>query len=242
MTGAGWPPATIDVYGKLAHERHERPRRARRTVGFPTLPDGAQHLRALRDALERFEPEIEALQAWGERLAGILLDGGRLLAVGNGGSAAQAEHLTAELVGRYQTERRPLSALCMHADMSSFTAIGNDYGPEEVFARQVRAHGRPGDVLLALSTSGKSPNVLAAVHAARELRMLTWGLCGKGPSPLTHICDEVICAPSASTATVQEIHMVALHAMCAAIDREIALRDCSRSVTPHRSPHEAALA
>lgn len=232
---------TLDVYGKVARTQ---PRRARRSAGgFPALPDGREHLHALREALERFEPEIEALQAWGERLAGVLLAGGRLLVAGNGGSAAQAQHLSAELVGRYQTERRPLSALCLHADSSSFTAIGNDYGPHEAFARQVRAHGRRGDVLLALSTSGESENVLGAVRAARELDMLTWGLCGTGPSSLSELCDEAIFAPACSTATTQEIHMVALHTMCAAIDREIALRERCRATAPAGSARrKAALA
>ncbi len=178
--------------------------------------------------------ESERLEEWGRGLAERLLDGGRLLAAGNGGSAAQAEHLTAELVGRYQAERRPLSALCLHSDGSSFTAIGNDYGPEEAFARQVRAHGRPGDVLLALSTSGRSANVLAAVDAAAEIGMRTWGLCGMAPNPLAERCDEAICLPGATTATVQELHLVALHIVCGAVDREVALRDAP-AARPRRS-------
>src|SRR5690606_6571901 len=118
-----------------------------------------EHLAALLDALAGLREEIDAIEVWGERLAAALADGGRLLAVGNGGSAAEAQHLTAELVGRFALERQPLSAICLHADTSSLTAIANDYGAEEAFARQVRAHGRPGDVLIALSTSGRSRNV-----------------------------------------------------------------------------------
>ena len=98
-----------------------------------------------------------------------------------GGSAAQAQHLTAELVGRYETEREPLSAICLHADTSSLTAISNDYGVDEAFARQVRAHGNPGDVLIALSTSGRSSNVLAAVAAAHERGLETWALTRRPP-------------------------------------------------------------
>ncbi len=111
--------------------------------------------------------ETERLERWGSELAGVLGRGGRLLAVGNGGSACQAQHLTAELVGRYRDDREPFSALALCTEMSALTAIGNDYGIEHLFARQVRGHGRPGDVLVALSTSGRSPNVLAAVDGGR---------------------------------------------------------------------------
>jgi type III pantothenate kinase len=209
--------ATLDVLAR--HVRRPAPRR------FRLAASGAEHLGALRASLDALDTESERLEEWGRALAGRLLDGARLLAVGNGGSAAQAEHLTAELVGRYQAERRPLSALCLHSDGSSFTAIGNDYGAEEAFARQVRAHGRPGDVLVALSTSGRSPNVLAAVDAAAECGMTTWALCGAAPNPLAERCDEAICLTGPSTATVQELHLVALHMLCGAVDREVALRD-----------------
>jgi phosphoheptose isomerase len=147
-----------------------------------------------------------------------------LLVVGNGGSAAEAQHLTAELVGRFETERRALSALCLHADTSTLTAIGNDYGLEEAFARQVRAHGRPGDVLIALSTSGSSPNVLAAAEAANEAGLTTWALTGDAPNPLAEVCDDALALPGAATATVQELHLVALHLVCGAVDREVARR------------------
>jgi D-sedoheptulose 7-phosphate isomerase len=145
--------------------------------------------------------------------------------VGNGGSAAQAEHLTAELVGRFTTERQALSALCLHADGSSLTAIANDYGLEEAFARQVRAHGRPGDVLLALSTSGRSANVLAAVCAGRSIGVTTWCLTGPGPNALAELCDEAVSVAAPTTATVQELHLVALHMLCCAVDREVALHE-----------------
>ncbi|HEV7584189.1 MAG TPA: glycosyltransferase [Solirubrobacteraceae bacterium] len=219
--------ATMDVYARLASTRSGRAGRGGRAA---RVPDGHGHLRSLRSAIEQFEHEVERVEAWGELLAWTLLEGGRLLAVGNGGSAAQAQHLTAELVGRYQTERRPLSALCLHADSSSFTAICNDYGHEEAFARQVRAHGRPGDVLMALSTSGESRNVLASVLAAREIGMRTWALTGETPNSLAELCDEALTVAAGSTATIQEIHMVAVHTLCAAVDREIALRD--RSLRP----------
>jgi phosphoheptose isomerase len=153
-----------------------------------------------------------------------LLEGGRVLAIGNGGSAAQAQHLTAELVGRYHCERQPLSAICLHGDTSALTAIANDYGAEQAFARQVLAHGRPGDVLVALSTSGRSENVLAATRAAREAGLETWALTGPTPNPLAELCDEVAAFECPSTATVQELHMVGLHVLCGSVDREVALR------------------
>src|SRR5690606_40813634 len=119
-----------------------------------------RHWRSLGAAMERLCVEAPRVHRWGERLARTLADGGRLLACGNGGSAAEAQHLTGELVGRFQHERQPLSAIALHADTSAGTAIVNDYGGHELFARQVRAHGRPGDVLALLSTSGTSQNVV----------------------------------------------------------------------------------
>jgi phosphoheptose isomerase len=132
------------------------------------IPCGAGHLAELRSALDRFGPAAELADRWGARLARILPAGGRLLACGNGGSAAQAQHLTAELVGRYRDDRPAYSAIPLHTDTCSATAIGNDFHAEEVFARQVEAHGRRGDVLVAMSTSGRSRNVLRAAERARE--------------------------------------------------------------------------
>jgi type III pantothenate kinase len=210
--------ATLDTYERVLHRRiPAQPSRR--------LPSADEHLRSLSGALAALEREGERVERWGRVLAERLLDGARLLTVGNGGSAAEAQHLTAELVGRFQADRRPLSALCLHADTSSLTAIANDFGLEEAFARQVRAHGRTGDVLLALSTSGRSPNVLAAVHAAREAGLATWALCGAAPNPLAELSDEAVCLPGATTATVQELHLVAVHMLCCALDREVALRD-----------------
>lgn len=180
-----------------------------------------QHLAALRRALSSLEWDLERLDRFGASAGALLLEGGRLLAVGNGGSAAHAQHLTAELVGRYRTERPPLSAICLHADSSALTAIANDYGFEEAFARQVRAHGRPGDVLVAFSTSGASPNVLAAVAAARASGLTTWGLTGPAPNELSSLCDDGL-AVDADTPTVQEIHQVAVHLLCDAVDRVVA--------------------
>jgi len=240
----GWPriaAATLDVYARVAARPRRRtagaaaPEHARR---FALVPRGVDHLASLRDALAELEADVERIEAWGERLADVLAAGGRLLAVGNGGSAAQAQHLTAELVGRYRTERQPLSAICLHGDTSSLTAIANDYGAEEAFARQVRGHGRPGDVLVALSTSGRSLNVVKAVEAANALGMATWALTGGEPSPLADLCDDVLRVRSADTATTQELHLVALHVLCGAVDRELALRE--PAARPTAKGHGAA--
>lgn len=182
------------------------------------LPTGQAHVDSLGRALGSLTHEVDRLRRWGAHLAATLDGGGRLLAAGNGGSAAEAQHLTAELVGRYRDERRPLSALALHAETSSVTAISNDYGSEEVFRRQVRAHGRPGDVLLLLSTSGTSPNVLAAADAAIEVGLTVWALTGPAPNPLTDASTDFLAVPAEHTATVQEVHLVAIHLLCAEID------------------------
>ena len=182
---------------------------------------GEQHVDTLRAALDRAGPAVERAELWARELADHLLGGGRLLVAGNGGSAAEAQHLTAELVGRYRTEREPLSAICLHADTSSVTAICNDYGANEVFARQVRAHGREGDVLLLLTTSGRSGNLLAAAGAAAERGLTTWALTGPAPNPLAAEVDEAICVEADSAATVQEVELVLLHVLCGAVERRL---------------------
>ena len=199
------------------------------------VPTAGEHLAALGGALAGLEAEAGRLERWGRELAERLLAGGRVLAVGNGGSAAQAEHFTAELVGRYVTERTPLSAICLHADAAALTAIANDYGPEQAFARQVRAHGRHGDVLVALSTSGASANVLAAADAARDRGLTVWGLTGPAPTALAERCDETLEVDGPTTATVQELHLAALHAVCGALDRAVAAATRGRRSHPARA-------
>jgi rfaE bifunctional protein nucleotidyltransferase chain/domain/rfaE bifunctional protein kinase chain/domain len=162
--------------------------------------------------------ETALLRRWGVHLAVALAGGSRLLVVGNGGSAAQAQQLAAELVGRFRTERTPLPVLALSSDTSTVTAIGNDYGLDEVFARQVIAHGRAGDVLLALSASGRSANVLAAVSAATSIGMTTWALTGQAPNPLAQSAGEHISIPSDLVTTVQECHLVAIHMLCEAVE------------------------
>jgi D-sedoheptulose 7-phosphate isomerase len=179
------------------------------------------HLSGLVEALPPFRAQAAILARWGSNLAWHLGQGGRLLVAGNGGSAAEAQHMAAELVGRLREERAPLSAIALTPDSSAVTAIGNDYGFDEIFARQVRAHGRCGDFLLVLSTSGRSPNLVAAVHAAKATGMHTWAMVGPGTSPLADACDEALCCPSGDSQVVQELHLVAVHVMCEYVDRTL---------------------
>lgn len=178
------------------------------------------HLRAVTPALESLAVNAGTLAGWGVEMADRLLAGRRLLAAGNGGSAAEAQHLTAELVGRFDGEREPFSAISLHAESSAVTAIANDYGFDQLYARQVRAHGRPGDILVLLSTSGRSPNLLHAVDAARSAGITTWALTGAGPNPLTECVDDYV-AIEAQSASAQEGHLIALHAICRAFDAEV---------------------
>lgn len=197
-----------------------------------------EHDEELRRALRGLRRQASTLESWGATLADRLSSGGRLLAAGNGGSAAEAQHLTSELVGRFLGERRPLSAICLSAETSSMTALVNDYGVAEMFARQVEAHARPGDVLVLMSTSGRSPNVLHAAQRAREVGDVTvWSLTGRGPNPLASASDDALCVDAPSTAAVQAVHLVAVHALCAALDAELALRDDRPELAPEPTPN-----
>ncbi|HST49937.1 D-sedoheptulose-7-phosphate isomerase [Jatrophihabitans sp.] len=197
----------------------DRPADPTRLADFATA-----HVQALAGALAEFGPAAGIATDWGTRLAGALSAGARLLVTGNGGSAAQAQHFSAEIVGRYGPDRAPFSAVALHTEPSALTAILNDYGVEEVFARQVQAHGRPGDVCVLMSTSGRSPNVLAAARRARECGLRTWAMTGPLPNPLGDAVEEVLPVRAASTATVQELHLLALHLVCEAMDAELARR------------------
>jgi D-sedoheptulose 7-phosphate isomerase len=156
-----------------------------------------------------------------DRISTTLSGGGKLLLAGNGGSAADAQHLAAEFLSRFRSDRRPLPALALTTDTSVLTAIGNDYGFERVFERQVRGLGRKGDAFLAISTSGKSPNVLAALRAAREIGVTTIGFTGASGGGMKDLCDLCLCAPSEETAIIQQIHIVAGHAICDVVERAL---------------------
>ena len=185
----------------------------------------ADRLTEVERVVRGLRAETARVTRWGELLATRLPDGARLLAAGNGGSAAEAQHLTAELVGRFQDDRQPFSAIALHADTSSLTAIGNDYGYADVFARQVRAHARPGDVLVLLSTSGRSENLLRAAAAGRECGATVLAMTGPAPNPLAERADDVLAVPGC-TATVQEAHLISVHLVCAAF--EAAMNDTVR--------------
>lgn len=176
------------------------------------------HRRATLDALRGAGSALHTCAQWGRRLAALLPAGGRVLVCGNGGSAAEAQHLTAELVGRFRDDRPAYSAISLHAETSSLTAIVNDYGAEEMFARQVSAHGRPGDVLLMLTTSGRSPNLLAAARRAAELRLQTWAFTGPAPNPLSGVAGETAAVPSPAASAVQEVQLVGVHVLSRAFD------------------------
>jgi phosphoheptose isomerase len=178
------------------------------------------HIAAALPAIEALRAESDHIARWGSTLAARLLGGARLLAAGNGGSAAEAQHLTAELVGRFDGDRRAFSAICLHGDTSALTAIGNDYGFDQVFARQVTAHAAPGDVLVLLSTSGTSANLLRAAEAARAAGATVWALTGPGPNPLTVAADDAIALPGVG-ANVQEAQLVAVHALCRVFDAAV---------------------
>ena len=192
-----------------------------------------QHRGAVSQGLDSLARQAATVDRWGAELARLLVAGGRLLAAGNGGSAAEAQHLTAELVGRYVDERQPLSALSLCVETSSVTAIGNDYGHDEVFARQVAAHGRPGDVLLLLSTSGRSSNLLSAAERAHRCGVRVWALTGPGPNPLIDVADEAVAIDAPDTSAVQEVHLVTVHAVCAAVDARLVP---PRAARPQRGP------
>lgn len=171
---------------------------------------------SLRDA--EFVDTVERIaDLWAETLSG----GGKILLAGNGGSASDAQHIAGELLSRLNLDRPALAAIALTTDTSVLTAIGNDYGYEQVFSRQVAGLGRAGDVFVALSTSGNSPNIVKALETARANRLRTVGLTGRtGGAILTH-CDLCLRVPSASTPLIQQIHMVAAHAVCGLVESRL---------------------
>jgi phosphoheptose isomerase len=188
------------------------------TTAQPAQSLSQQHVDRLAEVLQRSAQQWNIAARWGSELADLLPAGARLLVAGNGGSAAQAQHLSAEFVGRYGPDRRPYSSIALHGDTSAVTAIANDYGVAEIFARQVEAHGREGDVCLLMSTSGCSPNLVAAARRARECGLAVWAMTGALPNPLADLADEVLCVDCPDGCTVQELHLVAVHLLCEAFD------------------------
>jgi len=181
---------------------------------------GIRHAVESSLALKRrfFAQSAGLLLEVGGRIAVSLLAGGRVLVFGNGGSAADAQHFAGELVGRFQKERSGLSALALTTDPSVITAVGNDLGFQAIFRRQVEAHGRAGDVAFAISTSGRSPNVVEALKAAREHGLLTVALTGEGGGALAPLADHLIAVPSRETQRIQEVHGMVVHVLCEIVE------------------------
>jgi D-sedoheptulose 7-phosphate isomerase len=192
----------------------------------PASTVAATHFRRSLKALERavgdagFMGEVLAIAAACEQ---ALRYGGKLLLAGNGGSAADAQHIAGEFMSRLRFDRNPLPAVALTTDSSVLTAVGNDYGYHLVFERQVRGLGRRGDVFIAISTSGKSPNVIAALEAARALGVVTVGFTGTAPGAavMRPLCDHLLAAPSDDTPLIQQIHITAAHAICEIVERNL---------------------
>jgi len=178
---------------------------------------------SLREHLKTFESLIETtvtdIERSGRLICDALISGRKILLCGNGGSAADAQHIAAELVGRYEKARRSFPAIALTTDTSALTALSNDFGFEDVFARQVIGLAQPGDILIAISTSGKSPNVLNAVAKAREVGCRTIALTGGGAEPLASACDVAVVVPAPRTSRVQEAHMTIGHLWCEMVDQ-----------------------
>lgn len=175
----------------------------------------AESIAVQQAVLEQLVPDIAKTA---EIIGNALRQGHKVLAFGDGGSAADAQHLAAELVGRCEHERRPLPALALTTNTSVLTAVGNDYGQESIFARQVEAHGQQGDVAIAISTSGNSPNVLSAVQTAHTMGMQVIGLTGQHGGRLRHMVDLYLCVPSQHTARIQEAHTLIIHVLSKLLD------------------------
>ena len=182
------------------------------------------HFRRSCETLERAAADA-ALRATvfavADAIARAFRGGGKLLIAGNGGSAADAQHIAGEFLSRLNFDRHPLPAVALTTDSSVLTAIGNDYGFDRTFERQVRGLGRAGDVFIAISTSGRSPNIIRALKAAREIGVATVGFTGDGRREMAALCDHCLFAPSAETPLIQQIHIVAAHAICGLVERDL---------------------
>jgi D-sedoheptulose 7-phosphate isomerase len=184
----------------------------------------AAHLALSRDALERAMQDaglLDTARKIADVIANALRGGHKLLISGNGGSAADAQHIAAEIVGRYKQDRPAYAAIALTTDTSALTAIGNDFGFEKVFARQVEGLGRRGDVLLVLSTSGRSANILTALKTARQQGLVTVGFTGAKGAAMAASCDHLLVAPSDDTPVIQQIHLTFAHGICDVIEQTL---------------------
>lgn len=179
-------------------------------------------LTAHRETFEQVVAEsLPDIEKCGEMIWAALRDGKKVLLCGNGGSAADAQHIAAEFVGRYEKERKGLPSIALTTDTSALTALGNDYGYERVFARQVEALANEGDVLIAISTSGNSPNVLAAIESAREIGCVVIGMTGRTGGKMKDMCDGIFAVPADRTARIQEAHITIAHMWCEYVDTQM---------------------
>jgi D-sedoheptulose 7-phosphate isomerase len=193
-------------------------------LSLPSKDPIATHLALSRKAIERTAQDaglLKTAREIAEVITGALRAGNKLLIVGNGGSAADAQHIAAEIVGRYKQDRPAYAAIALTTDTSALTAVANDYGFEQVFARQVAGLGQRGDVLLALSTSGRSPNILAALRLARERGLITVGFTGLKGDALGALCDHLLVAPSDDTPVIQQIYLTVAHGICDEIEQTL---------------------
>jgi D-sedoheptulose 7-phosphate isomerase len=179
-----------------------------------------EHRRVFTDSVRGLTAILEEMLAIWER---SIRRGGKILLFGNGGSAADAQHIAAELVIRYKTDRDPIAAIALSTDTSALTACGNDFGYDAVFARQLEALGREGDVAVGISTSGNSRNVIAALQSARRLGIATTGLSGGDGGAMQGLCDSLWVVPSRTTARIQEMHIMAGHILCKALETRLGL-------------------
>jgi len=182
------------------------------------------HLRKSREAMAHAEQDtalVSTVAKIADTISRSLRSGGKLLLAGNGGSASDAQHIAAEFVGRYISDRAPLAAIALTTDTSALTAIGNDYGFDHVFERQLRALGKKGDVFIGISTSGRSPNLLATFKAAREMDIVCVGFTRAADTPMHALCDLTLGVPATETALIQQVHITAAHAICALVERDL---------------------
>jgi D-sedoheptulose 7-phosphate isomerase len=188
----------------------------------PTKDLIGAHLKQSLAALERANGDaalLAAARTIAAAMIAALRSGNKILLIGNGGSAADAQHIAAEIIGRYKQDRSAYAAVALTTDTSALTAIANDYGFEQVFARQLEGLGQRGDVLLALSTSGRSPNIVAALHTARARGLVTIGFTGSKGEALGALCDHLLVSPSDDTPIVQQIHLAVAHGICDEIEQ-----------------------
>lgn len=182
----------------------------------------SHHLKEHRKAFDYLETNmVEGIEATADLMVALLSKGNKVLLMGNGGSAADAQHFAAELVGRFLAERRPLPAIALTTDSSILTAVGNDYGFDQVFSRQVEALATPGDLVVGISTSGNSPNVLEALQVATRVGVTTLGLVGRDGGKIAPVTDHCLCVSSEYTPAIQEAHIAIIHILCDLIEKKM---------------------